>query len=489
MSNWQEKYKKKFVTPEDAAELVKSDDRVVFPLGTDTPILSNAIYTRKEQLENVEILACAPSCEPGWWSEGPNEAFNPVIKIWAGPLAQPSVSERKTDFKPGMFSMEYKLIDEMAPTRKEFDVVVTQVTPPNKQGFCCLGPALWGRASHLRRAKKIIVEVHPDMIHARGENMIHVSKIDRFVEGASYMTDQEMHDVISKADPSLQSRITEIANALDPSRRVVVPLIADLSRDELEAAAKPMGLSEPDESVKAIMGYVEELIKDGDTIQIGHAGPTQWLAWLGTLDNKIDLGYHSEMAVRGIGRLVKEGVITGRHKTINSGKAVAAGWSGCDAADLEYIDDNPQFHLYDTEYTHSIPVIAAHENMKSINNIAAIDLTGQVNSETILGPRIYSGHGGQPEFSFASVLSKGGQSILLLESTAVNDAVSRIVPMFEPGTCVTIPRYLTDTVVTEFGYVRLLGLPIRERVNALISIAHPDFRTELRKEAQKIFWP
>jgi 4-hydroxybutyrate CoA-transferase len=166
---------------------------------------------------------------------------------------------------------------------------------------------------------------------------------------------------------------------------------------------------------------------------------------------------------------------------------VAVAWSGSDPDDLRIIDDNPAFELYDPEYTLKIATVSSNYRQTSINNAISIDLTGQINSETVLGARMMNGTGGQPETHIGAFLSPGGRAITLLQSTAVNGAISRIVPQLEAGALVTVPRYFADTVVTEFGIARLLGKNHRERAAELIAIAHPDHRGELREAASRLF--
>ena len=193
------------------------------------------------------------------------------------------------------------------------------------------------------------------------------------------------------------------------------------------------------------------------------------------------------MVAPGIARLVDRGIINGRRKTIHRGKAVAVAWSGSDPDDLRIIDDNPGFELYDPAYVLKLSTLASNYRQTSINNALTIDLTGQINSETVLGARMINGTGGQPETHLGAFLCPGGRAITLLPSTAINGTISRIVPQMEQGALVTIPRFFADTVVTEYGIARLLGKNHRERAQELIAIAHPDHRPELRQSAVRLF--
>ncbi|MBI4300824.1 MAG: 4-hydroxybutyrate CoA transferase, partial [Chloroflexi bacterium] len=208
----------------------------------------------------------------------------------------------------------------------------------------------------------------------------------------------------------------------------------------------------------------------------------------GAFDGKNDLGWHSETTPAGIVGLVKKGIFTGLYKTHHKGKMVASAFRGEDPEEAAYVDRNPMWELYGLTYVNDIRFIASHDNQVAINNALAVDLTGQIASES-LGPGVYAGPGGQPEFAIGAVLSKGGRSITVLPSTARNGAISRIVPVLRPGTAVTVPRHFADCIVTEYGVAHLLGKSQRERAEELIAIARPDFRAELRSEAQKLYYP
>ncbi|MDO8491105.1 MAG: acetyl-CoA hydrolase/transferase C-terminal domain-containing protein, partial [Dehalococcoidia bacterium] len=239
---------------------------------------------------------------------------------------------------------------------------------------------------------------------------------------------------------------------------------------------------------KAIAAYLSDLVRDGDTICIGFGNPSGSAVRLGAFDNKIDLGYHGEMATRGLAKLVEKGVITGKHKPLHKGKAVVSAWLGLWEDEMDYINGNPLFEAYETNYMLDVKTLISLDNFVAINNSLSIDLTGQINSESVLGPRLMNGMGGQAELSIGSVLAGHGRSVNCMPSTALGGAVSRIVPMLEEGSLVTIPRYLADHVVTEYGVARLFGKTIRQRAEELIAIAHPDFRGELKAQAKKLFY-
>ena len=204
------------------------------------------------------------------------------------------------------------------------------------------------------------------------------------------------------------------------------------------------------------------------------------------LTDRNDLGIHSEIMTASHVELVKRGVATGTYKTAHKGKAVAAMVVG--GADLEFVNDNPAFELYSVLYTNSLLTIAAQHHQVAVNSTLSMDLTGQAAAES-LGPQMYSGIGGQMTFMMGAMYSPGGRSVMVLPSTARKGTLSRIVPTLEPGSTLTTPRQYADYVVTEFGIVNLQGKTQRQRAEALISIAHPDFQPELKKAARKMFWP
>ncbi|MGE0541075.1 MAG: acetyl-CoA hydrolase/transferase C-terminal domain-containing protein, partial [Dehalococcoidia bacterium] len=249
-----------------------------------------------------------------------------------------------------------------------------------------------------------------------------------------------------------------------------------------------LGFTEPPAYARTIAGYLADLVPDRSTIQIGTGEPGRMMPNLGVFDNKHDLGLHTELGSPGYGRLVEAGVINGKYKSIHPGKAVAAAWTGCDDKDLEFIDDNPQFQLFDPSYVLALRTLSQIDNYVTINNGISVDLIGQVNSESVFGGRMINGNGGQVELAIAGAASRGGRSIILLPATALAGSVSRIVPQLEQGAMVTVVRHFADLIVTEFGVASLMGKSHRQRAEELISIAHPDFRAELRREAERLWW-
>ncbi|MEE9198497.1 MAG: acetyl-CoA hydrolase/transferase C-terminal domain-containing protein, partial [Dehalococcoidia bacterium] len=269
----------------------------------------------------------------------------------------------------------------------------------------------------------------------------------------------------------------------------VLPGLCKLEVSRIRQYARMSGLAEPSEDARRIAGHLAELIRDGDTIQIGIGTPSGYMPRLGVFDGRRDLGWHSEMGARGVIKLMEAGVINGSRKTLNRGVAVFTGLMGCAPEEIAYAADNPLIEQRDSDYVVDIRTVAAHDNMVAINNAISIDLTGQINVETVFGARLWNGTGGQPELHMGAVLSDGGRAITLLRSTALGGTVSRIVSQHEEGSIVTIPRTFADIIVTEYGVAKLLGKSLRERARELTAIAHPDFRADLKKAAQKLYYP
>jgi hypothetical protein len=371
-----------------------------------------------------------------------------------------------------------------------------------------------------------------------GDNAIHVTEIDYFVENPSlqvpseYMLKlldvlelpperraSEMESLRRLVSPEMAERLitpdmTETllsVPAISHERRlsseevllrlyrrnpdmigvvssVALPIIADPNVD-LWVVARPLGVEDPTPESYGIAENLKEIIQDGDSFNIGVGRPSQYMVELGAFDEKHDLGIYTEMGAPGMALLVKKEIVTGRYQTFHPGKAVFSTLTGCGTEDIRFAAENPTFELYDDEYVVNITNIAKVENMVAINNGLQVDFTGQICSESQFGPRMINGQGGQLEMHIGAFLAKGGRACTLLPATTLGGAVSTIVPQLEKGSLVTIQRHFADIIITEYGIARLAGKTHRERAEELIGVAHPDFRAELRKEAQELFYP
>jgi 4-hydroxybutyrate CoA-transferase len=285
--------------------------------------------------------------------------------------------------------------------------------------------------------------VHPEFIRTFGENFIHVNEIDLFVEP-----------------------------------------------EEQSGGEPPPPPSEEDvAAVEAICTQVAvELVNDGDTLQMGVGTVSAALGPF--LDFRNDLGVQTELITGGIVDLVERGIVTGARKTMHPNKVVGSACVVMPQDELDRIHENPYFELYDFGYTDDLRLLIQQENFVAVNNALVIDLTGQVSAES-LDHRPYTGVGGQTVFMLAGAYSKGGKSISVMPSSAIpsgtSQRLSRIVPSLGAGAAITVPRTYVDFVVTEHGIAELRGKTIAERANAMVEIAHPDFREELKAEARRMY--
>ena len=343
--DWSKEYEKRFVEPQEAISVVKSDDLVLFAMGREPRGLGLALAARKEELKDVKICTSFPGRDFGWYDPGWDDSFKVEVP-YVMPMVETMMNEKRCDFTVSTLSWCHHWDLEQP------DVLMLEISPPNKHGYCSLGASLWHKKFQIKNAKKVLAEVNPTLIWTYGQNAVHMSEIDVFVRHT-------------------------------PSK--VEPGTTDMTGKSTRG---------PDEADRKIAENIGSLIQDGDTIEIGVGGTIEWVPELGVLDNKNDLGLHSEICPRGIIDLVRNGVITGKYKTKHPGKAVCTAVGGT-KAHLDYVHQNPAFELYDGTYVLDPVVIAAHDNMAAINSAVSVDLTGQINTESI-GPRMIGGAGGQP---------------------------------------------------------------------------------------------
>ena len=238
------------------------------------------------------------------------------------------------------------------------------------------------------------------------------------------------------------------------------------------------------EAEKTVAGYASEMVHDGDCIQLGFGGIPNAIGF--DLLEKRDLGIHTEQIGSSMARLMETGAVTNRYKRIDKGITVGTFISGDDHL-YEFADQHPRLCLRRSHYTNDPYVIAQNDDVVSVNAALQVDLTGQVCAESI-GPLQWSGTGGATDFAWGAYHSKGGRAILAQTSTTKKGTLSRIVPILDPGAIVSVSRNLTDMVVTEYGVAKLRARTVKQRVENLIAAAHPDFRAELRKEANRYLY-
>jgi len=339
-----------------------------------------------------------------------------------------AVHEGRADFTPVFLSEVPGLFRSELP----LDVALIHVSPPDEHGFCSFGVEVGITKPAAEAARVVIAEVNDRMPRTLGDSFIHVSKIDHFVP-------------VSYPLPEL-----------------------------------PQG--QPGEIQMRIAQHIADLIPDGATLQLGIGGIPD--AVLYYLKDKRDLGIHTELFSDGVVELVERGVITNERKTLHRGKIIAGFVLGTQRL-YDFVDNNAMVEFHPTDYVNDPFVIAQNDNMVAINSAIEVDLTGQVCADSI-GPRFYSGVGGQVDFIRGAARSKGGKPIIALPSTAKGGTISRIVATLKPGAGVTTTRNDVHYVVTEYGVAYLHGKTIRQRAEALIGIAHPDYRADLRREAQRL---
>jgi 4-hydroxybutyrate CoA-transferase len=439
--DWKEEYKRKLVSAEEAVKVVKPGDTVVISNRWEPELLEQSLAARKDELTNVNIHT---DLREGriWLQPELQNSFK--IYVWLPFSHKGEGLESKVgEWLPASVGLSrFKAEDERAGKGSEIDVFMVVLSKPDKNGFCSFGQSLADKKVSAMKAKTVLAEVN-DLPQTRfrtyGDNFIHVSQIDYFVE-----------HVPSLAARSLSSR-----------------------------PRKQFG-----EVEKRICQHVAGLIKDGDTIEVGVGQAIDGLGILGAFNDKRDLGCHSGRGLPGIVNLVREGIFTGERKTIHRGKAVM-GALMADEEELAFVDGNPMFEMYSLKYIQDLRVLAAQDNFVAINSALAVDLLGQITGESV-GHGFVGTPGGLPPFVIGAMASKGGRSIIALPSTASAGKISRIIPRFEAGVPVTIPHYLSDYIVTEYGVAELLGKTQKERVDQLIAIACPEYREELRKQANKL---
>lgn len=423
----------------DAARLVRSGDLVLMPSSHQAPQILAALAAREGELERVTIRSVViPNM--GWFREDAAKAFDLQVQFALAPDNRQALHERLIDFHPFSLVNQHKAGDHRPGEGRPIDVLILVVSPPDEHGFVCVGNACWDAVTSVQRADRVLVEISPATPRTRGDTHVHVSQIDAFVKGDR---------------PRLASP--------DPD---------------------PAGFSDVDRRIAA---HVKQLVRDGDTLQLGLGSHTGALPLLGAFDDANDLGFFSELTVPGTIALAERGVITSRHCEVHPDRFVAA-CMGNSPEDFEIIDDNPFYELHSYEHTNDPLVIARHERMLTLNGALMVDLSGQIGVYA-LGPSVYSGTGGQLAYHLGAFLSKRGRAVTVIPSTAKGTTVSCIVPHFAAGQIVSIPREFADTIVTDQGIARLLGKSVRERAEALIEVAHPDHRDALAQEARRLYWP
>ena len=483
-------YQSKLTSPEEAVRVVKSGDLVYIPAPPHPQVLIQALADRRYELRNVKVCIDSHVFDPGWLQPGWGDSFYIVTEQFLG-LGIDAYNDHFIDYSPLLNTTRIpSLMAKGVP--KPIDVILILVSPPDSNGFCSFGYAPWDKAKLASLSKIVLAQVDETQIRTHGSNYIHVDDIDMIVEHTDpLLSEEEANQTIySSSEPDVRSLLTTLLPKMSLDERTrYLPQLAVLTAKQVRTFASRMGWTEPPKIARSVADYVAELVPDGATLQTGIGTPGGYLPMLGAFDGKQDLGWHSELVAPGALSLIERGIFTGARKTIHRDKAIFTCLHGATGPEIEFAHNNPAIELLSSDYVVNARTIAQHDNMVSINNALSVDLTGQINAESVFGARQISGTGGQLDFQLGAIMSNGGRALTLLWSTALDGAVSRIVPQLEERSVVTVPRTFADTIVTEYGIARLLGKSIRERAQELINVAHPNFRPELQKAAERLFYP
>ena len=422
MTDWQELYRSKLVTSDEAVSHIPDICRVFFGHAANEPsVLVDALVRNYERFTNVEITHWVPLgrseyCDPKMAGHFRHNA------MFVGAATRKAVQEGRADYTPFFYHQSTRFFsDGTFP----IDVAMVSCTPPDKHGYVSLGVSVGGTKPAVLNAKMVIAQVNDQMPRTMGDSFVHISQLTYCVEAS--MPILEMGGGV----------ITEVEEAIGRN--------------------------------------VASLVEDGSTLQLGIGTiPDATLKFLG---DKKDLGIHSEMFSDGVVDLYEKGVITGANKTLDKGKMVAAFLMGSKKL-YDFVDNNPDVMMRTVDYVNNPMVICQNPKVVAINSCLQVDFNGQVNSES-MGIKQFSGIGGQLDYVRGAAMCPDGKSILAMPSTAKHGEVSRIVPMFDAGTTVTTTRTDVHYIVTEYGIANLRGKSLRERAKLLINIAHPQFRGQL----------
>ncbi len=426
--SWLDAYPQKVVSAEEAARVIASGQRVFLTGNCSVPqTIMHALVQRAPRLQNVEIIQVLTIGDADYVAPEMSGHLR-VNTLFISDNVRKAVNEGRADFTPCFLS---EIPGLFKGGHVPLDVALIQVSPPDEHGFCSFGIEVGVTKTAAAAAKVIVAEVNPNMPRTLGDAFIHITKV-----------------------------------------HYIVPV--DYKLPEVR-------MGEPSELAVQIAKHIAELIPDGATLQTGIGAIPD--AVLDQLVNHKHLGVHTELFSDGVIGLVEKGVIDGEMKTLHPGKIIAGFMLGTSRL-YDFVHDNPVVELHPTEYVNDPFVIAKNDRMVAINSAIEVDLTGQVCSDSI-GPRLYSGVGGQVDFIYGASRSNGGVPVIAFPSKTVikGESRSKIVPMLQQGAGVVTTRNHVRYVVTEHGVADLYAKTIRQRAQALIRIAAPEFREELEQQA------
>ncbi len=430
--NWQESYHSKLCSADEAVQAICSHNRVFMTGNCSVPKdLLAALVRRAPQLEDVEIVQVL-TIGPAEYVKPEMQGHIRVNSLFISDNVRQAVSEGRADFTPVMLSEIPRMMRD--PKLLKLDVALVHCSPPDEHGFCSFGVEVGLTKPAAEAARIVIAEVNDQMPRTLGDSFIHVNRLTLIV----------------------------------PTSYPIVEL----------------KMGSPGELQKRIGQHIAEWIPDGATIQMGIGSiPDAVLLYL---KEKRELGVHTELFSDGVIDLIEAGIVTNAAKNIHKGKVVAGFALGSQRL-YSYVDDNPIFEFHPQDYVNDPFVIAQNPKQISINSALEVDITGQVCADSI-GPKFYSGVGGQLDFVYGASRSPGGLPIIALPATAKDGSVSRIVAMLKQGAGVVTTRNHVHCIVTEHGSAYLYGKTMRQRVTAMINIAAPEFREELTFFASQQHW-
>jgi 4-hydroxybutyrate CoA-transferase len=430
MAGWTTLYQERTTTPAQAVRAIRSGQRVFLTGNCSVPQkVMTALVAYAPEVYDVEIVQVLTIGDAAYVQPGLEQHLR-VNTLFISDNVRAAVNAGRADFTP-MFLSE---IPQAFRKELPLDVALIHVSPPDEHGYCSFGIEVGVTKTAAQAARIVIAEVNQQMPRTLGDSFIHVSKLTH-----------------------------------------IVPVNYRLPEIRMGGTSDVAG---------QIARHIAALIPDGATLQTGIGAIPD--AVLCELTTHKDLGVHSELFADGVIDLVERGVINGERKTLHPGKIVAGFMLGTQRL-YDFIDDNPIVELHPTEYINDPFVIAQNDRMVAINSAIEVDLTGQVCADSI-GPRFYSGVGGQVDFIYGAARSRGGVPIIALPAAVLIDGAqtSKIVAMLKRGAGVTTTRNHVRFIVTEYGVAELYGKTIRQRARALINIAHPEFREDLERQAKEL---
>lgn len=429
MLNFKEQYLEKRCAVEEAIKLVKDGDSLVVPTGVgEPPALLTALSEHRREYHHVKLFQILPLRKFGYIDPETVDNIRHVAFFLSG-ATRAGGQQGWIDYIPSYFSEMPRMFQD---GQLAVDIVFSIASPMDEHGYFSLSLATDYTMAAIAKARTVVLEVNPNVPFANGNCLVHISKVTALVED--------------------QTPLTEVG----------LPKIGPVQ--------------------EAIGKYVADLIEDGSTIQIGFGAIPD--AVVMQLTHKHNLGIHTEMVGDGILTLIESGACTNRSKNYLPGKFVATFALGTRRL-YDFMHRNPMLEMHPVDFTNDPCLAGQNDNLVTINASVQVDFLGQCCSES-MGSTPYSGTGGQADFVRAANRSKGGKSFIVLPATAKDGKISRITPTLTTGSAVTTSKNDVNYVVTEYGVAQLRGKSAKQRAQALIAIAHPDFREELTEAAKKM---